>query len=87
MHVYYTDIKRDSYSQFSVDTDLVGVGALKVGMAFHWLCTQLYYNPSILKFLDPPLVLHDKQGTWQKLLLHVCCHGNLMLSDINQRHL
>ena len=33
MHVYYTNIKSDSYSQFGVDADLVGVGSLKVGMA------------------------------------------------------
>ena len=30
MHVYYTNIKSDSYSQFGVDADLVGVGSLKV---------------------------------------------------------
>ena len=34
MHVYYTDIKSDSYSQFSVDADLVGDGSLKVGVAY-----------------------------------------------------
>ena len=30
MHVYYTS---DSYSQFGVDADLVGVGSLKAGVA------------------------------------------------------
>ena len=33
MHVYYTDIKSDGYSQLGMDADLVGVGSLKVGMA------------------------------------------------------
>ena len=31
--IYYTNIKSDSYSQFGVDADLVGVGSLKVGVA------------------------------------------------------
>ena len=33
MHVYYTDLKSDSCSQFGVDGDLVGMGSLKVGVA------------------------------------------------------
>ena len=32
MHVYYTNIKSDSYFQFGVAADLVGVGLLKVGV-------------------------------------------------------
>ena len=34
-------------------------GFVKVGVVaeiLHTLCTQLYYNPTILKFLDPPLL-------------------------------
>ena len=45
--MYHTHIKSDSYSQFSVDADLVGMDSLKVGMAYHTLPTKLYYNPTI----------------------------------------
>ena len=45
MYVCYTDIKQDcsdSYSQCGMDADLVGVGSLKVGMAFfHAVRAQL----------------------------------------------
>ena len=57
MHVYYTYIKSDSYSQLSVDADLVGVVLTESGRGLKIcaVCTQLYmyYNPTILKFLDP----------------------------------
>ena len=33
MHVFYTNTKSNSYSQFAVDADLVGTSSLKVGVA------------------------------------------------------
>ena len=63
--VYYTNIKSDSYSQYGVEAVLVGVGSLKVGVAFFFLCmlrAQLYYNPTILKFLDRACVSTPKLG-------------------------
>ena len=59
MHVYYTDFKSDSYSQVGVNADLVGVGSLKVSVAYV-LWALLYYNPTILKFPHPPLGPTDK---------------------------
>ena len=62
MHVYYANNKSDSYSQFGVDADLVGMGSLIVGMAFVFVlffprttCATIL-QPHYKKFLDPSLV-------------------------------